>query len=209
MSGMIGKKLGMTNIFDEKGNIIPVTVIEAVPNIVTQIKTVEKDGYEAVQLAVGNRKAKRTPKPIQGHAAKANFKETFPRIFREFRGFDISTLQLGAEIRMDIFAEGDRITVSGKSKGKGFQGVVRRHNFNGVGETTHGQSDRPRSPGSVGASSYPSRVFKGTRMAGRMGNDRVTVRNLKVVRLDKEANVLFVKGSVPGPTNSYVEIVKD
>lgn len=209
MSGMIGKKLGMTNIFDDKGNIVPVTLIEAVPNIVTQIKTVEKDGYEAVQLAVGNKKEKRTPKPIQGHAKKAKYQETFPRIFREFSGFDIASLQLGSEVSMDIFTEGDLITVSGKSKGKGFQGAMKRHNFSGVGETSHGQSDRQRSPGSVGASSYPSRVFKGTRMAGRLGNDRVTIKNIRVIRLDKQSNVLFVKGSVPGATNSYVEIVKD
>ncbi len=209
MSGMIGKKLGMTNIFDDKGNIVPVTLIEAVPNIVTQIKTVEKDGYEAVQLAIGNKKEKRTPKPIQGHAKKAKYQETFPRIFREFSGFDLTSLQLGSEVSMDIFTEGDLITVSGKSKGKGFQGAMKRHNFSGVGETSHGQSDRQRSPGSVGASSYPSRVFKGTRMAGRMGNDRVTIKNIRVIRLDKQSNVLFVKGSVPGATNSYVEIVKD
>ncbi len=209
MSGMIGKKLGMSNIFDDKGNIIPVTLVEMVPNVVTQIKTVEKDGYEAVQLAIGNRPVKRTPKAIQGHVKKANMQEKFPRVFREFTGFDLATLQLGSEVSMDIFTEGDIIQVSGKSKGKGFQGAMKRHNFNGVGETSHGQSDRPRSPGSVGASSYPSRVFKGTRMAGRMGNDRVTVKNLKVVRMDKQTNVLFIRGSVPGSTNSYVEIVKD
>lgn len=209
MSGIIGRKLGMSNIFDERGNIIPVTLIEAIPCVVTQIRTLEKDGYEAVQLAVGSKTAKRTPKAIQGHVKKANIVEVFPRIFREFKGFDINALQLGSEVRLDIFAEGDMVSVSGKSKGKGFQGAVRRHHFHGVGETSHGASDRPRSPGSVGASSYPSRVFKGTRMAGRMGFDKVTVKNLKVVRLDKEANVIFIKGSIPGAVNSYVEINKD
>jgi large subunit ribosomal protein L3 len=209
MSGMIGKKLGMTNIFDDKGNIVPVTLIEMLPNIVTQIKTVEKDGYEAVQLGIGKKTAKLTTKAIQGHVKKVNMQETFPRIFREFSGFDVSGLQLGAEVSMDIFSEGELITISGKSKGKGFQGAMKRHNFSGVGETSHGQSDRQRSPGSVGGSSYPSRVFKGTRMSGRMGNDRVTIKNIRVVRLDKQSNVLFVKGSVPGSTNSYVEIVKD
>jgi large subunit ribosomal protein L3 len=209
MSGIIGKKLGMSNIFDDRGNIIPVTLIEAVPCVVTQIKTKEKDGYEAVQLSVGSQTAKRTSKAIQGHVKKANITESFPRVFREFKGFDLDMLQLGAEVKLDIFTEGEIVSVSGKSKGKGFQGAMKRHNFGGVGETTHGQSDRPRSPGSIGGSSYPSRVFKGTRMAGRMGFEKVTVKNLKVVRLDKETNVIFIKGSIPGPVNSYVEIIKD
>lgn len=208
MSGMIGRKIGMSNIFDESGNIIPVTVVEALPCVVTQIKTVEKDGYEAVQLAVGQRSAKHTTKALQGHMAKAGFKDGFPRILREFNGFDLTALQLGAEIKLDIFEEGDKVSVTGVSKGKGFQGVVKRHGFGGIGETTHGQSDRPRSPGSVGGSSYPSRVFRGQRMAGRMGGDRVTVKNLRVVRLDKESNVMFIKGSIPGPTNSFIEIRK-
>ncbi len=208
MSGMIGRKIGMSNIFDESGNIVPVTLIEAVPCVVTQIKTKEKDGYEAIQLAVGSKTAKHTPKPIQGHSRKAGWTDRFPKVFREFMGFNVSELQLGAEVKLDIFEEGDRVSVTGVSKGKGFQGVVKRHGFGGVGETTHGQSDRPRSPGSVGASSYPSRVFKGQRMAGRMGGGRVTVKNLQVVRLDKDANVIFVRGSIPGPTNSFVEIRK-
>lgn len=208
MSGMIGRKIGMSNIFDEAGNIVPVTLIEALPNVVTQIRTREKDGYEAVQLAVGAKKAKRTNKPIQGHAAKAGIKEAFPRIFREFDGFEPDALQLGAEINMDIFNVGDRVTVVGTSKGKGFQGVVRRHGFGGINQTTHGASDRVRAPGSVGGSSDPSRVFKGMKMAGRMGGQRVTVKNLRVVRVDKDQNVLFIRGSVPGATNSYIEIHK-
>ncbi len=209
MSGMIGRKIGMSNIFDESGNIIPVTLIETSPNVVTQIKTKEKDGYESVQLAVGAKNAKHTTKAIQGHVKKANLTEKFPKIFREFDGFNLNELQLGAEIKMDIFEEGEKVTVIGISKGKGFQGVVKRHGFGGINETTHGASDRPRSPGSIGGSSDPSRVFKGMRMAGRMGSDRVTIKNLKVVRLDKESNVLFIKGSIPGAINSYIEIRKN
>ena len=209
MSGMIGRKIGMSNIFDESGNIVPVTLIETVPNIVTQIKTKEKDGYEAVQLAVGSKTAKHTSKAIQGHSKKANLAERFPKIFREFKDFNISEFQLGAEVKMDMFQEGEKVTVIGISKGKGFQGVVKRHGFGGINETTHGASDRPRSPGSIGGSSDPSRVFKGMRMAGRMGTDRVTIKNLKVVRVDKESNVLFIRGSVPGATNSYIEIRKN
>ncbi|MBX7151141.1 50S ribosomal protein L3 [bacterium] len=209
MSGMIGRKIGMSNIFDESGNIIPVTLVEALPNVVTQIKTKEKDGYEAVQLAVGNRRGKNTPNPLQGHAKKAGLTETFPRILREFKDLDVAQFQLGATVSLDIFNVGDKITVVGTSKGKGFQGVVKRHGFGGINQTSHGASDRVRSPGSVGGSSDPSRVFKGMRMAGRMGSDRVTVKNLKVVRLDKETNVLFIKGSVPGATNSYIEIRKN
>lgn len=208
MSGMIGRKIGMSNIFDEAGNIVPVTLVEALPNVVTQIRTKEKDGYEAVQLAVGAKKAKRTTKPIQGHATKAGIKDAFPRIFREFDGFEPDALQLGAEINMDMFNVGDRVTVVGTSKGKGFQGVVRRHGFGGINQTSHGASDRVRAPGSVGGSSDPSRVFKGMKMAGRMGGQRVTVKNLRVVRVDKDQNVLFIRGSVPGPTNSYIEIHK-
>ncbi len=208
MSGMIGRKLGMSNIFDESGNIIPVTVVEALPCVVTQIKTMEKDGYEAVQLAVGRKTVKHTTKALQGHLTKSGFKDSFPRILREFNGFNLTELQLGAEIKLDIFSEGEKVSVTGVSKGKGFQGVVKRHGFGGIGETSHGQSDRPRSPGSVGGSSYPSRVFRGQRMAGRMGGDRVTVKNLRVVRLDKESNVIFIKGSIPGPTNSFIEIRK-
>jgi len=209
MSGIIGRKIGMSNIFDESGNVIPVTLIEAVPCVVTQIKTKEKDGYEAVQLAVGKKNAKHTTKAMQGHAKKSNFTETFPKVFREFRDFNISDLKLGSQIGLEIFNEGEKVTVIGVSKGRGFQGVVKRHGFGGINQTTHGASDRPRSPGSIGGSSDPSRVFKGMRMAGRMGNDRVTVRNLKVVRLDKETNVLFIRGSVPGATNSYIEIRKN
>ncbi len=208
MSGMIGRKIGMSNIFDEAGNIIPVTLVEALPNVVTQIRTKEKDGYEAVQLAVGSVRPKRVSKALQGHAAKAGLKDRLPRIAREFSGFTLDGLQLGAEIGMDMFTVGDRVTVIGTSKGKGFQGVVRRHGFGGINQTTHGASDRVRAPGSVGGSSDPSRVFKGMRMAGRMGNNRVTVKNLRVVRVDKEQNVLFIRGSVPGATNSYIEIHK-
>jgi len=208
MSGMIGRKIGMSNIFDEAGNIVPVTLVEALPNVITQIRTKEKDGYEAVQLAVGAKKAKRTTRAIQGHATKAGIKDAFPRIFREFDGFEAEALQLGAEVNMEIFNVGDRVTVVGTSKGKGFQGVVRRHGFGGIGQTTHGASDRVRSPGSVGGSSDPSRVFKGMKMAGRMGGERTTVKNLRVVRVDKDQHVLFIRGSVPGATNSYIEIHK-
>lgn len=207
MSGIIGKKLGMTSIFGNEGEVIPVTVIEAGPCTVVDIKTAEKDGYQALQLGFGSVKEKKVNKPLAGHFKKNNVSPK--RVLKEFRNFNISEFKIGDEIKCSIFSEGDIIKVTGKSKGKGFQGVVKRHGFGGIGMTTHGQSDRVRAPGSIGASSYPSRVFKGQRMAGRMGYDNVTVRGLKVVKVDPERNLIFVKGAVPGAINSIVELIKN
>ncbi len=207
MSGMLGKKIGMTQVYNDLGEAVPCTVIEVGPCYVTQVKTSEKDGYEAVQLAFADAKEKRLPKPIKGLLAKANVKPL--RHFREFTGFDPKSLAVGSEVKVDtVFATGDRVKVAGTSKGQGFQGVVKRHHFSGVGMTSHGQSDRLRAPGSIGSSSYPSRVFKGMRMAGRMGGSRVTVRNLRVIRVLADSNLLVVQGSVPGHINGIVEITK-
>ncbi|MEJ5352136.1 MAG: 50S ribosomal protein L3 [Melioribacteraceae bacterium] len=206
MPGLLAKKLGMTNIFAEDGKIIPVTVLEAGPCIVYAVKTKEKDGYESLQLGFGERKEKHVNKPQLAVFQKLGLKP--PRVLKEFRNFEIENYKVGDEIRVDIFQEGDKVKVSGKSKGKGFQGVVKRHGFGGVGSTTHGQSDRVRAPGSIGASSFPSRVFKGQRMAGRMGYDNVTIRNLKVVKVIPEKNIIMVKGAVPGSINSIVAINK-
>jgi len=193
-------------MFDETGNIIPCTVIEAGPCFVAQIKTKERDGYNAVQLGFEVRKDRLVRKPARGHFAKAKVKPL--RLLREFRGNDTPELQPGQEIKVDkVFAKGDLVSVVGTSKGRGFQGVVKRHHFGG-GFRTHGQSDRERAPGSIGSSSFPSRVFKGMRMAGRMGGDRVTVRNLKVVGVIADSNLLLVEGSVPGAINGYLEIHK-
>jgi len=206
MTGLLGKKLGMTSIFDEGGQVIPCTVIEAGPCFVTQIKTREHDGYEAVQLGFDEKKERLVKKPLRGHFGKAKVKPT--RIVREFRGNGVSDIQPGAEIKVDrVFNKGDIVSIVGTSKGRGFQGVVKRHHFGG-GFRTHGQSDRERAPGSIGSSSFPSRVFKGMRMAGRMGGERVTVRNLKVVGIIADSNILLVKGSVPGAINGYLEIHK-
>ena len=207
MSGIIGKKLGMTSIFSKDGDVIPVTVIEAGPCTVVSIKTTEKDGYQALQLGFGNVKEKKVNKPLSGQFKKNNLSPKL--VLKEFKNFNVSEFKIGDEINCSIFNEGDTIKVKGKSKGKGFQGVVKRHGFGGIGMTTHGQSDRVRAPGSIGASSYPSRVFKGQRMAGRMGFDNVTVRGLKVVKVDTERNLLFVKGAVPGAINSIVELIKN
>jgi len=207
VSGILGKKLGMTSLFDDNGEAIPCTVIEAGPCYVTQVKTKEHDGYDAVQLGFDQAKDRLTTKPLKGHFAKSGAKAL--RLLHEFRNFNGTELKAGAEIRVDLFHRGDTVSVTGKSKGRGFQGVVKRHHFGGVGMTTHGQSDRVRAPGSIGSSSFPSRVFKGMRMAGRMGNSQVTVKNLKVVKVVPESNLLIVKGSVPGPINSYLEIVKE
>ena len=207
MTGILGKKIGMTSIFDDKGESIPCTVIEAGPCVVTQIKTKERDGYEALQLGFEKKKERLSNKPLKGHFEKAG---TVPhRMVKEFRGIDVSKFQLGAEVKVDaILAKGDIVSVAGKSKGHGFQGVVKRHHFGG-GFRTHGQSDRERAPGSVGSSSYPSRVFKGMLMAGRMGGERVTVKNLRVVQVIPESNIVLIQGSVPGHNNSYVEIHKE
>ncbi len=203
---MLGKKLGMTSIFDENGQMIPCTIIEAGPCYVTQIKTKEKDGYDAVQLGFDEVNERLANKPMKGHLRKSGVKPL--RLLSEFRSFNGTKLELGAEVKVDLFHQGDTVDVTGRSKGRGFQGVVKRHHFGGVGMTTHGQSDRVRAPGSIGGSSYPSRVFKGMRMAGRMGGERVTVKNLTVVKVISDSNILIVKGSVPGAINSYVEIIK-
>jgi large subunit ribosomal protein L3 len=205
MKGLIGKKVGMTSIFDEKGNIVPVTVIEAGPNVVTQVRTQETDGYSALQLAYGERKEKNTPAGLKGHFEKA---DTTPKVeVVEFRNYDFSK-ELGESITLEIFQEGDKVSVVGTSKGKGFQGVVKRHGFSGVGMQTHGQHNRQRHPGSIGSSSFPSRVLPGIRMAGRMGNDRVKVQGLKVVKILSDKNLILVKGAVPGHNGSYVIIEK-
>ena len=206
MSGILGKKIGMTSIFDENGQMIPCTIIEAGPCYVTQIKTKGTDGYEAVQLGFGEIKERLVNKPLKGHFKKGGVKPL--RLISEFRNFNGTKLELGQEVRVDSFQQGDVVDVIGRSKGRGFQGVVKRHHFGGVGMTSHGQSDRVRAPGSIGASSYPSRVMKGMRMAGRMGGERVTVKNLMVLKVIAESNILIVKGSVPGAINSYLEIVK-
>ncbi|MFZ1081540.1 MAG: 50S ribosomal protein L3 [Candidatus Kryptoniota bacterium] len=206
MKGLLGKKLGMTNVFDDKGNSISVTVIEAGPCPITAIKTKERDGYEALQVAFGEKPERIVNKPMKGHFAKAGIKAA--KILGEFDGFEIGSFKLGDVINIDkVFSVGDKVSVTGTSKGKGFQGVVKRHHFGG-GPVTHGQSDRTRAPGSVGSSSYPSRTFKGLRMAGRMGGKRSTMKNLKVVRLISDSNLILVEGSVPGPTNGYLQIWK-
>ncbi len=206
MVGLLGRKIGMTRIFGEDGTHIPVTVIEAGPCFVSQIKTPEKDGYSAVQLGFLAKKEKRTTKPLLGHFKKANLKPM--RILREFRDFDIGKeIKLGDQIGVEVFEPGDIIDVSGSTKGRGFQGVVKRHGFHG-GPKTHGQSDRLRAPGSIGQSSYPSRVLKGLKMAGHMGNRRVTIKNLIVVKVIPEQNLLLVRGGVPGSVNSILEIKK-
>ena len=207
MSGILGKKIGMTSVFDEKGEAVPCTVIEAGPCFVAQIKTKERDGYEAIQIGFGERKVRLVNKPTAGHFKKAGI--AAKQLLREFKGFDTSKFPLGAEIKVDaIFFKGDFVSVAGTSKGRGFQGVVKRHHFGG-GFRTHGQSDRERAPGSIGSSSYPSRVFKGMRMAGRMGGELVTVKHLRVVQVIPESNLLLIRGSVPGHINSYVEILKE
>ncbi|KAA3610256.1 MAG: 50S ribosomal protein L3 [Calditrichaeota bacterium] len=203
MQGILGVKKGMTQIFDDSGLVVPVTVVEAGPCFVTQIKTKENDGYESVQIAFGDKKESRTSKPAKGHFEKA--KVGFKRYVREFAFSDQSDLQPGAEIKVDRFKSGDFVNVSGVSKGKGFQGVVKRHNFAG-GKNTHGQSSRLRAPGSIGQGSTPSRVYKGIKMGGRMGNDRQTIKDVQIVKIDVENNLLFLSGSVPGSKNSLLEI---
>lgn len=205
MSGIIGKKVGMTSIFGADGKNIPCTVIEAGPCVVTQVKTLEKDGYTAVQLAYGEKKEKNTSNQMKGHFAKAG--TTPKRKLVEFKHFEVEKT-LGEVITVELFVEGDYVDVVGTSKGKGFQGVVKRHGFSGVGGQTHGQHNRLRAPGSLGASSWPSRVFKGMRMAGRMGGDRVKIQNLQILKVFNDQNLLVVSGSIPGAKGSFVILEK-
>ena len=203
MSGLIGRKIGMTSIFDENGKNMPCTVIEAGPCVVTQVRTTEVDGYEALQLGFDDKKT--ANKAAEGHAKKAG--TVAKRKVAEFQGFE-EEYKLGDTITVEHFEEGEFVDVSGTSKGKGFQGVVKRHGFAGVGQATHGQHNRLRAPGSIGAASYPARVFKGMRMAGQMGNEKVKVQNLRVLKVVAEKNLLVVKGCVPGHKNAYVMIQK-
>ncbi|QSE97794.1 50S ribosomal protein L3 [Fulvivirga lutea] len=210
MSGIIGKKIGMTSIFGADGRNVACTIIEAGPCVVTQVKNEEKDGYKAVQLGFGERKEKNTPNALKGHFAKA---QTTPKRevveFRDFREEFEGQIQLGQEINVgDVFVEGDFVDAVGTSKGKGFQGVVKRHNFGGVGQQTHGQHNRLRAPGSIGGASYPARVFKGMRMAGRTGGSRTKLVNLRVMKIMPEKNLILVSGSVPGAKNSTVILEK-
>lgn len=210
MSGIIGKKIGMTNVFDERGRNIPCTLIEAGPCVVTQIKTKETDGYNSVQLGWGEKKDKHTTKALKGHFGKS--KTTPKKLITEFRNFRElfgGEVTLGQTVKVEnVFEEGDFLDAVGTSKGKGFQGVVKRHNFAGVGDATHGQHNRLRAPGSIGAASYPARVFKGMKMAGRMGGERVKVLNLKVIKIIEEQNLILVSGAVPGAKNSVVILEK-
>lgn len=210
MPGIIGKKLGMTSTYDENGKNVACTLVQAGPCVVTQVKNEDTDGYRAVQLAYGERKEKNTPKALKGHFAKA---KTSPKSklveFRDFREEFEDKVKLGNSISTeDVFVEGDFLDAIGTSKGKGFQGVVKRHGFGGVGQATHGQHNRLRAPGAIGACSFPSRVFKGLKMAGRTGGDRVKVINLKVVKIYPEKNLVLVSGSIPGAKNSYVILEK-
>lgn len=204
MSGIIGRKIGMTSIYSAEGKSLPCTLVEAGPCVVTQIKTTDRDGYDAVQLGFGNRKEKNTPNALKGHFKKAN---TTPKSkLVEFKGFE--ALNAGDEVTVNIFEAGEFVDITGTTKGKGFQGVVRRHNFGGVGQATHGQHNRLRAPGSIGACSYPARVFKGMRMAGQMGNKQRTQGNLEILKVLADRNILIIKGSIPGANNSYVTIYK-
>jgi len=204
MPGIIGRKVGMTSIYSAEGKAMPCTVIEAGPCVVTQVKTQDRDGYDAVQLGFGDRKEKNTPNAMKGHFKKAN---TDPKSkLVEFKGFEDANL--GDVINATIFEEGEFVDVVGTSKGKGFQGVVKRHNFGGVGQATHGQHNRLRAPGSIGAASYPAKVFKGMRMAGQMGNKRVMVENLQILKVLADKNLIVVKGSIPGAKGSTVTIQK-
>jgi len=206
MPGILGKKIGMTSIFNAEGDLVPVTVIQAGPCKIVSIRDKEKDGYSSIVLGFEEKKEKNISKPVLGQFKRNNLSPV--RTIKEFKGFDASKTKIGDEIKVDLFMEGDIIKVKGKSKGKGFQGVMKRHNFGGVGGTTHGQSDRLRAPGSIGSSSYPSRVFKGMKMAGRKGYENVTVRNLQVIKVIPEDNLIMVKGAVPGSINSIVELIK-
>ena len=212
MAGLIGKKVGMTSMFNDAGKNLPCTIVEAGPCVVTQIRTTEKDGYNAIQLSYGDKKEKNTTASLKGHFAKA--KTSPKRKVVEFSMFSRSSneesidFNLGDEVTVDIFTEGEWVDVTGTSKGKGFQGVVKRHGFHGVGGQTHGQHNRQRSPGSIGAASYPARVFKGMRMAGRMGGDQVKVSNLQILKLLPKENLMVIKGAIPGAKGSYICIEK-
>ena len=205
MPGLLGKKIGMMSVYSAEGKNIPCTVIEAGPCAVTQVKTIEKDGYEAVQVGFQDKKESRVNAPLMGHFKKAGV--TPKSHLAEFKGFE-TELKLGDVITVDLFADTAYVSVTGISKGKGFQGVVKRHNFGGVGQATHGQHNRARKPGSIGACSYPAKVFKGLRMGGQMGNVRVTTHNLQVLKVIPEHNLLVIKGSVPGYNGSIVIIEK-
>ena len=203
MSGLIGKKVGMTSVYDAKGKLVACTVIEAGPCVVSQVKTVEKDGYDAIQLAYGDKREKNTPNALVGHFKKAS--STPKAKVVEFSKFEVEK-QLGDVIGVDLFEEGEYVDIIGLSKGKGFQGVVKRYGFSGVGDATHGQHDRLRAPGSVGASSFPSKVVKGLRMAGRMGGDNIKIMNVEILKVMPEKNVIVIKGSVPGSKGSYLKL---
>jgi len=204
-SGLIGKKIGMTNVFDDNGKNYAVTVIEVDRNVITEIKTNEENGYEAVQLSAFDKKEKSTSKPLKGHFEKAG--TTPKKYIKEFRDFVPEDAELGDELNIeDVFNIGDNVDVVGVSKGKGFTGVVKRHNFSGVGEATHGQHDRQRHPGSIGQASDPARVFPGIKMAGRSGNERNKIKNLTVAKIFSESNLMMVTGSIPGPNGRFVEI---
>ncbi len=205
MSGLVGKKIGMTSLFDDKGKNVPCTIIEAGPCTVTQIKNNTKDGYESLQLSFEEKKIKLTNKSLTGHFEKA--KTTPKKKSMEFKGFG-QDFNLGDVINVDLFQEGEFVDISSISKGKGFQGVVKRHGFSGVGQATHGQHNRLRAPGSIGAASYPARVFKGMKMAGRMGGKKVKVLNLKIFKILPDKNIIIVKGAVPGHNNCYLKIEK-
>jgi large subunit ribosomal protein L3 len=202
MTGILGKKIGMTRFFDTLGNSVSATLIEAGPCTVVQIKTKKRDGYDAVQLGFNKKKEKGLNKPQAGHFKRINCAPH--SILHEFRDFDTKVKE-GDQVRVDVFSEGDKVKISGFSKGRGFAGVVRRHGFSG-GPKTHGQSDRLRAPGSIGQSAYPKRVFKGMRMGGRMGNERISIRNLKILKIVPDRNLILVKGGIPGARNSIVEI---
>lgn len=202
IEGLLGRKIGMTQIFNQRGEAIPVTVVEVGPCVVTQVKTKESDGYEAVQIGFGDVKAKSLNKPQQGHMRKAG---RLTRYIREFEADNVADYEVGQELKADLFAVGQAVDVTGTSKGRGFAGVMKRHNFRG-GPRTHGQSDRSRAPGSIGAGTTPGHVYKGTRMAGRMGNKRVTVQNLQVVEVIADKNLVLIRGSVPGAKNGLVMV---
>lgn len=206
MSALLGRKIGMTSIFTDNGEFVPCTVIEAGPCPVVNVRTQEKDGYTAVLVGFQAQEARKVTKPVAGQFAKANV--PFTKHLKEFRSLAKKSVKIGDVLDVTEFIVGDKVKVTGTSKGRGFQGVVKRHHFGGVGSTTHGQSDRVRAPGSIGGSSFPSRVFKGTRMAGRMGGVQRTVRNLQVLQVLPESNLILVRGSIPGAPNSIIEIEK-